>query len=78
MTPKIEIFMKCRVSSDFRKSDLSERSAHLGGPAGGSALERASLPMAGEKKEIERDVCLKDWCYLNAWKREQQDKHVLV
>ena len=48
MMPKmIEIFGK--VASATSKSNF-------GGPAGGEALERASLPMAGENQRTKREV----------------------
>ena len=44
MTPKIEIFMKCQVWWNFRKSDLSERFAHFGRPCRGLSPGKGFAP----------------------------------
>ena len=44
MTPKIEIFMKFRVFSNFRKSDLSKRFGDFGRPCRGLSPGKGFAP----------------------------------
>ena len=51
--------MHPKMSEIFGKVTAAELKSNFGGPAGGSALERASPPMAGKKS---REIIM---CFIN-------------